>query len=342
MLVVLSQRIDIESEYADELFKTYHYPPRYRNQLHEGDIFVYYQGNRYDRKQRYYFGTGVIAQISAANEENYYATLDNCRRFSQKVPIYLPDGGYIEQLGYQEIRKSTNPPWQSSIRPLSKQAYSYILSHAGILENIIDASSVENMKEDLKKSIRNFFIEKDNAAILAIGKTAVAISNALNLADSEAPNVMHLPDGFHVMQTTPDAVEELLSYCIGMKMSYSYKPVLVMALLELHDSDWNLPISKAAQYFKAFYQCRRENGFPVEIKKCIYQNPSVTLNRITENLISNPVKALVESGYFEYAPDDGLFSLRPDLQKKLTSENEKDIHNICRDKLEEYYSRQRF
>lgn len=38
MIVILSQRIDIQSEYEDELFKTYHYPSRYRNQLHEGDI----------------------------------------------------------------------------------------------------------------------------------------------------------------------------------------------------------------------------------------------------------------------------------------------------------------
>lgn len=45
MLVVLSHRIDFESDYADELFRTYHYPSRYRNQLHEGDRFVYYQGN---------------------------------------------------------------------------------------------------------------------------------------------------------------------------------------------------------------------------------------------------------------------------------------------------------
>lgn len=342
MLVVLSQRIDIESEYADKLFRTYHYPSRYRNQLHQGDIFVYYQGDRYDREHRYYFGTGVIARISAADEENYYATLENCRRFSKKVPIYLPDGGYIEQLSYQDVRKSINPPWQSSIRPLSDQAYNYILSHAGTLEDIICASSVEEMKEHLKKSIRNFFIEKDDAAVLEIGKVAAVISKALNLSDCQVPDVGALPEGFHAPQTSSDVVEELLSYCASMKMSYSYKPVLIMALIELHDKDWNLPISKAAQYFKTFYQHRRENGLPVELKKCIYQNPVVTLNQIIENLISNPVKALVESGFFEYASDIGLLSLRPDLKKKLTEKNTADILNICRTKLEQYYSRQRF
>ena len=115
-----------------------------------------------------------------------------------------------------------------------------------------------------------------------------------------------------------------------------------MAFLKLHDKDWNLPISQAAQYFKTFYQQRRKSGLPVELRKCIYQNPSVTLDQITINLISNPVKALVESGFFEYTPSIGLFSLHPKLKNKLTEKNIAGILDICEKKLEQYYSRLRF
>ena len=38
MLVILSQKVDSESSYTDELFNSYHYPARYKNQLHKGDI----------------------------------------------------------------------------------------------------------------------------------------------------------------------------------------------------------------------------------------------------------------------------------------------------------------
>ena len=38
MLVVLSQKVDSASSYADELFRSYHYPAKYKNQLHKGDI----------------------------------------------------------------------------------------------------------------------------------------------------------------------------------------------------------------------------------------------------------------------------------------------------------------
>ena len=111
MLVILSQKVDSESSYSDELFNSYHYPAKYRNLLHKGDVFIYYQGNRQDKSQRYYFGVGTVGEILTTDGENYYAKLLDCQQFGKKVPIYLPDGGYIEQLGYDSVRKSVNPPW---------------------------------------------------------------------------------------------------------------------------------------------------------------------------------------------------------------------------------------
>lgn len=178
MIIILSQKIDTDSVYAgDEVFKTYHYPARYRNQIHEGDIFVYYQGNRYDKSQRYYFGAGKIGKISHEDEENYYAELLNVIRFGEKVPIYLPNGGYVEQLGYETVRKSVNPPWQSSIRPLSKAAYEYILGKSGGKEII------ESCNADLKKAIRSYYIEKDKNAVLQILKIANQLANLYGLQE---------------------------------------------------------------------------------------------------------------------------------------------------------------
>ncbi len=82
--------------------------------------------------------------------------------FEKKVPIYLPDGGYVEQLGYDTVRKSINPPWQSSVRPLSEQAYSYILQHSGSHEMIEDCNA------KLKKAIQSYYISNDKEAVLRI------------------------------------------------------------------------------------------------------------------------------------------------------------------------------
>ena len=186
MYVILSQRIDFDSSYADELFNSYHYPSKYKNQLHKGDIFIYYQGNRYDKSQRYYFGVGTVGEIITSDGENYYAKLIDCQQFEKKVPIYLPDGGYIEQLGYETVRKSLNPPWQSSIRPISQEAYDYILNSAGIQNtpDKVDKDTVGQLNEKLKTAVRDYYIGGDPSAIHRIESIASAIGKATSIAEA--------------------------------------------------------------------------------------------------------------------------------------------------------------
>lgn len=176
MIIILSQKIDLDSVYTgDEVFKVYHYPARYRNQIHTGDTFIYYQGNRYDKSQRYYFGTGRIGRIRQEDEDNYYAELINVVKFEKKVPIYMPDEGYIEQLGYESVRKSINPPWQSSIRPLSEEAFRYILDHSGS-KKMIEAYNLA-----LKKAIQSYFITNDKYSVLEIIEVAQKLASLYNL-----------------------------------------------------------------------------------------------------------------------------------------------------------------
>lgn len=144
MYIILSQRKDIDLSYSDDLYSVYHFPARYKSQIKVGDIFVYYQGDRYNREHRVYFGTGYVNNIYTVDGESYYAELIKCQSFENEVPIYLNDDqGYIEQFGYETVRKSQTPPWQSSIRPLSEAAYKYILSKAGKLTSVASRNDVE-------------------------------------------------------------------------------------------------------------------------------------------------------------------------------------------------------
>ena len=176
MIIVLSQKIDSDSTYSgDDVFKTYHYPKNYRNQIHTGDIFIYYQGNRCDKSQRYYFGTGRIGKIIQVDDKNYYAELLDTLQFENKVSIYLPGEGYVESIGYEKVRNSINPPWQSSIRPLSDDAYKYILQKAGI------GNSVEDLDSKLKKAIQKYYISKDKYSVLDIIKIAKHLAELYNI-----------------------------------------------------------------------------------------------------------------------------------------------------------------
>lgn len=337
MFVVLSQKVDSESAYADELYSSYHYPSKYRNQLHAGDIFIYYQGNRYNKNQRYYFGVGIIDEILTADGENYYAKLVNCQQFNKTVPIYLPDGGYIEQLDYSTVRKSMNPPWQSSIRPLSQAAFDYILNAAGVqtVPLIPSAISVDNLKEQLKCSVRDFFVENDISAIHRIERISAAIGRSVSLENMNQSSLNE--SRCKSLQSVQDRYCDLLEYCRTMKMSYSYKPVLILALLYSSDKNGVLTLDAAVRYFRAYYDSRRSQGIQIEKKRCIYQREDITDQQIAGNIISNPMKALVESGFFFYNEKEGTFSMSPEIWKSLDGKHMIELTKICNQKLKDYF-----
>lgn len=337
MYVILSQKIDTESTYNDKLFNVYHYPAMYKNQLHEGDIFVYYQGNRYDKNQRYYFGVGIIDKIYTEDTENYYATLKDCQVFPAKVPIYLSAGGYIEQLGYESIRNSVNPPWQTSIRPISEEAFNYILKQAGVSFLTDDSKqSIEKLNSDLKTAIRNYFVEHQNNEIAHIGEIANAICAQLHISQ-KGSSIIPNKSGPSSLKTSKD-VEALVEYCRTMRMSYSYKPILILALLSYADKSGNLSIEKAAKYFRVYFTIRKNKGLTVEKNKCIYLKDDVTDDEIIANLISNPVRALSETEFFAYNSKTRIFSLREELYRALDSGAKERLSSICCERLDQYYN----
>ncbi len=159
MKIILSQRIDIKSEYEDVPFSTYHFPKRYRKQIHTGDRFIYYQGNRLNKNHRYYFGCGVIGAVEPdTTGENYYAEILEGWKFPNNVPIYLSEGpNFVESIDFDQVRNKPTPSWQNSIRKISDSAFAKILELADL---------------DLDTG--------ENTSLLETGENALDILHALN------------------------------------------------------------------------------------------------------------------------------------------------------------------
>lgn len=335
MLIVLSQKIDTLSDYADEVFRTYHFPARYRNQIHEGDTYVYYQGNRYVKEQRYYFGIGKVGEITTQNGVDYYAKLTDGCEFAIKVPIYLPNGEYVEQLGFDSVRKRPTPPWQSSIRPISQQAFDYIVSNACIQDKRSTAS-VEGLKEKLKSSIRIFFLDKEDGAINDIKNTATEL---INILEGSA-------DGSHIREAPADvpAVDEqegiqgFIRYCETTRTAYSYKLVLLLAFFDCANENGVLSMKDAIRWTRQYYKIRRDNNLPVEMKRSIYLKSDMSDEQILNNLVNNQIKALTGSGYFTYDHNKQELAFIPDLWPSIGGAERRLIEKTCNHRLKLYYN----
>lgn len=122
-------------------------------------------------------------------------------------------------------------------------------------------------------------------------------------------------------------------------MSYSYKPVLILALFHYRDKNGCITIERAARYFREYYASRKEQGLCVEKKKCIYLHDEVTDEQIIGNVLSNPVKALIKSGLFFFNEEFQVFSISPEIWASIERKSKIAITKICNQKLQDYYSK---
>ena len=127
-----------------------------------------------------------------------------------------------------------------------------------------------------------------------------------------------------------------IQYFRTMHMSRSYKPVLMLALLEHGGS---ITIDQAANYFINFYQSRRKKGLQPEFGYCVYADESASLKSVYSNLIKNPVAALCRSGFFTYSESDMTLSILPEIYDALTINELDEIIHSCLIRLTEYFNK---
>jgi hypothetical protein len=131
--------------------------------------------------------------------------------------------------------------------------------------------------------------------------------------------------------------EELIAYCEDMRMSYSYKAVLLLALIENVEADGNMQIEKAEPFFRRFYSERIKKGLPAELKSSIYSDLSVDDARILSNITRNPLNALLLSSYFEYDSTNGRFGFKHEIWPDVTEEGRVKMTKAANARLAKYY-----
>ena len=124
-----------------------------------------------------------------------------------------------------------------------------------------------------------------------------------------------------------------------MDMSYSYKPVLLKAILQNADKQGRVKIDDLVTYFRAFYEDRRARGEVVEKQNSIFAKGSYTDKEAARNILSNPFKRFEDMNMMRHTKTIGIIEVEPTVWKRLTEEDKKHILKVCDLKLEQYYKR---
>lgn len=124
-----------------------------------------------------------------------------------------------------------------------------------------------------------------------------------------------------------------------MDMSYSYKPVLLKAVLTHADANGRVKISDIVDYFRSFYEARRKAGLIVEKTNSVYAKGNYTDKDAERNILSNPFKRFEDMNMMRHTKTLGIVEIEPTVWKKLSDGDKTNILNICDNMLEKYYSR---
>ena len=124
-----------------------------------------------------------------------------------------------------------------------------------------------------------------------------------------------------------------------MDMSYSYKPVLLKAILTYADTAGRVKISDIVSYFRGFYEARRTEGLKVEKANSIFAKEGYTEKEAERNILSNPFKRFEDMNMMRHTKTLGIVEVDGTVWKKLTDDEKKRIEAICDEKLEKYYER---
>ena len=124
-----------------------------------------------------------------------------------------------------------------------------------------------------------------------------------------------------------------------MDMSYSYKPVLVKAIMLYSDEKGRIKLDDIVAYFKSYYEGRRAAGLPVEKKNSIFAKGNYTDKEAERNILSNPFKRFEDMQMLRHTKTLGIVQIDDAVWKRLSKEEKAEIEQICDEKLTQYFLR---
>lgn len=124
-----------------------------------------------------------------------------------------------------------------------------------------------------------------------------------------------------------------------MDMSYSYKPVLIKAVMTYADDKGRIKLEDIVNYFRTYYEGRRAAGVKVEKANSIFAKGGYTDKEAERNILSNPFKRFEDMQMLRHTKTLGIVQVDESVWKNLSKEEKTEIEKICDAKLTEYYNR---
>lgn len=142
--------------------------------------------------------------------------------------------------------------------------------------------------------------------------------------------------------TAANMKDKFMDMVRKMDMSYSFKPVLLKAMLEHCDESGKVLIEDIVDYFLDFYENRRKMGLKPEKENSIFSREIIDRKAAERNIFANPFKRFEDMKFMMRCRDLEYVEFNHHIWKRLSGDEKMWIVEWCDRKLEEYYGREYF
>lgn len=139
--------------------------------------------------------------------------------------------------------------------------------------------------------------------------------------------------------TAANMKDKFMDMVKAMDMSFSYKPILLKAMLEHVNENGRVRVEDIIDYFTGFYGDRKDKGLFVEKKSSIFCKDGFTRKDAERNIFVNPFKRFEDMRFMKRCREIEFVEFNRHVYKKLTKEDIEWIKVHCDEKLREYYGR---
>lgn len=140
---------------------------------------------------------------------------------------------------------------------------------------------------------------------------------------------------------TPANMKEMfMDMVTAMTMSYSYKPVFILAFLDHMDERGQARIEDVVQEFASFYERRIEQGKAAEKRPCIFTKGGYTNKDVERLILSMPFKRFEDMNFMHHARHLGIIQLEKAIFRRLEVADIESIRECCRAALRQYFGEQ--
>ena len=157
---------------------------------------------------------------------------------------------------------------------------------------------------------------------------------------SDEENIEESHDSSHKVDSDLDEqYTKFVDEVSDMKMSFSYKPILIKAMMTYADVNGRASMSDIINYFLKFFQNRADQGLIIEKAESTFVHHFGDRKTARRTILIYPYKRFELKGMMRYDKAKDEIEIAPQIWDNISNKVRRVISSYCDAQLNKYYDR---